>query len=332
MESPFSTYIQVLGKGRRGMRDLSQEEACQAMTQILSGLAEPVQVGAFLMLMRVKEESAAELAGMVQAARATMPAAPALTVDLDWPCYAGKRRQLPWHLLAALLLASHGHRVCLHGVTSGTAGRVYVPQAMTALGWTVASSVSQAVAQLRERNFTFLPLEEVSPLLQGLLDLKTLLGLRSPVHSLVRMLNPLGARAAMLGIFHPGYDEVHRQAAVLLRDQDMAVFKGEGGEPERNPDSPCCVWRVRDGQPLQEDWPARFAQRHLRDEAMDCRRLPRLWRGEIDDEYAVAAVVETAAVALSTLERLSPEEACAQAKTLWQRRPRHFIAASEAVA
>ncbi|MDE1990176.1 MAG: glycosyl transferase family protein [Betaproteobacteria bacterium] len=332
MESRFfSEYIQVLGKGRRGMRNLSQEEARDAMAQILSGSVEPVQLGAFLMLMRVKEESAAEVAGLVQAARASLPQPPAVAVDLDWSSYAGKRRQLPWHVLAALLLASHGHRVFMHGIGGGTAGRVYVPQALSALGLSPAASLSEAATHLKQRNFAFMTLDAVSPMLQGLLDLKSVLGLRSPVHTVVRMLNPLRARAALMGIFHPGYDDTHQEAALLLGDADLAVFKGEGGEPERNPDSPCNVKRVRDGQPLHQEWPAQFAQRHLKDESMDCLRLPRLWRGEIEDEYGTAAVVGTAAIALSLLERETPELACARAADLWQRRPRHFLDGLETV-
>ena len=321
----FTTFIQVLGKGRRGMRDLSQEEAREAMALILSGSVEPVQLGAFLMLMRVKEESAAEVAGLVQAARASVHAQGAVPVDLDWPAYAGKRRQLPWHVLAALLLASHGHRVFMHGIGSGSASRVYVPQALSALGIAPAATVAEASAQLKRRNFAFMSLDAVSPLFAGLLDLKAVLGLRSPLHTVVRMLNPLRARASLIGIFHPGYDDTHQQAALLLGDEDLAAFKGEGGEPERNPDSPCTVRLVLGGQPLHQEWPAQFGQRHLKDETMDCQRLGRLWRGDIEDEYGAAAVTGTAAIALALLERLPPEIACARAVDLWHRRPRHFL-------
>ncbi|MHB8354550.1 MAG: glycosyl transferase family protein, partial [Burkholderiales bacterium] len=237
MEHSFASYIQILGKGRRGARDLTQNEAREAMTLVLSGAVEPVQLGAFLMLMRVKEETPAEVAGFVQAARAALPKPPNLmSVDLDWSSYAGKRRQLPWHVLAALLLASHGSKVLVHGVDSGTAGRVYMPQALAALGLTPARSSAEAAQQLARHHFAYLPLEAFNPVLQSMLDLKSVLGLRSPVHTLVRMLNPFAAQASLIGIFHPGYDETHQQAAALMGDAGLAVFKGEGGEPERNPD------------------------------------------------------------------------------------------------
>ncbi len=327
MENSFASYIQILGKGRRGARDLTQDEARQAMTLILSGAVEPVQLGAFLMLMRVKEETPAELAGFVQAARAALPRRPTLMpVDLDWSSYAGKRRQLPWHVLAALLLASHGNRVLMHGVDSGTAGRVYIPQALAALGLAPARSSAEATQQLERHHFAYLPLEAFSPVLQSMFDLKSVLGLRSPVHTLVRMLNPFAARASVIGIFHPGYDDTHQQAAALMGDTGLAVFKGEGGEPERNPDASCNVKLVREGRMLTQDWPALFERRHLRDEVLDCNRLHRLWRDEEEDEYGTAAVIGTAAIALTAQGRAAdPEQAMLQAARLWHIRNRHFF-------
>ena len=107
MTPSFTPYIQALGKGQRGARDLTLAEAAQAMRMILDGRVQAEQLGAFLMLMRVKEETPDELAGFVRAARDSV-AAPAdfPPVDLDWASYAGKRRQLPWFVLSALLLRS----------------------------------------------------------------------------------------------------------------------------------------------------------------------------------------------------------------------------------
>ena len=97
MEHPFTQYIQTLGKGKRGAKDLTMQDAEQAMALILSHQVDPAQLGAFLMLMRVKEETAEELAGFARAARASIELPQKIAhVDLDWSSYAGKRRQLPW--------------------------------------------------------------------------------------------------------------------------------------------------------------------------------------------------------------------------------------------
>lgn len=326
-EHPFAQYIQMLGKGRKGSRDLTQQEAEQALDMILSGKAEPVQLGAFLMLMRVKEETPAEVAGFVKAVRASLLLPPSVPrVDLDWATYAGKRRQLPWYVLSALLLSSHGMSVLMHGIGGGIAGRVFVPDALKALGIELAVSVRDAATRLARTNFAFLPVGTLNPDLERILDLKPILGLRSPIHTVVRMANPFHAQASIMGIFHPGYDVTHQQAGALLGDRKLAVFKGEGGEAERNPDAACNVKFILDGQAVDEEWPALFASRHMKDEAMDVARLAQLWRGEINDEYGLAAVTGTAAIALRALGRAaSIAEAEALAARLWQTRDIGFM-------
>ena len=102
-EHPFAVYVRILGKGKRGARDLTREEAREAMGMLLDGKVEEAQLGAFLMLLRHKEESAEELAGFTEAIRQRLPT-PSVAVDLDWPSYAGKKRHLPWYLLAAKAL------------------------------------------------------------------------------------------------------------------------------------------------------------------------------------------------------------------------------------
>lgn len=322
MEHPFAKFIQILGKGQRGARDMTQQEAEQAMSMILSGQVEPVQLGAFLMLMRVKEETAEELAGFVRAVRnvharpASLPA-----IDLDWASYAGKRRQLPWYLLSALLLSSHGIRVLMHGICGGSEGRIYIPQAIQSLGLKAATTLEEASAQIAQTHFAFIPLRALNSELERMLELKSLLGLRSPVHTIIRMLNPLTAPTSIMGIFHPGYDETHQRAAALLGDHSLAVFKGEGGEAERNPDAPCNVRMLLDGVMLEEEWPALCSSKHMKDETMDASRLAKLWRGEIEDEYGKASVTGTAAIALRAMGRAdSIADAEAQAAKLWESR------------
>ncbi len=325
-EHPFASFIQILGKGKRGARDMTQLEARQAMEMVLAGQVTPEQLGAFLMLMRVKEETPAEVAGFVEAARASLPSVAPGTVDLDWACYAGKRRQLPWFLLAALLLASHGFKVLMHGLNQPGDHRVYVPQALRALGMQEAQSHQQAHQQIAARRLAYLPLPVLSPVLQHLIALKAILGLRSPVHTVLRMLNPYQAPASILGIFHPGYDLTHQQAALLLGDSRLAVFKGEGGEAECNPDGPCMVRGVIDGQVRDQEWAPQFAQRHLRDEQMDCTQLRQVWEGNARHEYGEAALRATAAIALVALgQAQSPEEGLQRATHLWQTRPLNFL-------
>ena len=70
---PFSIYIKILAKGGNGINSLSQEQAYQAMKMITCYDVEAEQVGAFLMLLRLKELSADEIAGFTQALRDSIP-------------------------------------------------------------------------------------------------------------------------------------------------------------------------------------------------------------------------------------------------------------------
>jgi len=330
-EHPFAGYIRTLGKGKHGSRSMSEDEAHRAMQMILAGEVEPIQLGAFLMLMRVKEETPEELAGFVRAAKESLALpADAPQVQLDWSSYAGKRRHLPWFLLSALLLAGSGFKVFMHGAPGRKDDRVYTPQVLEMLGVKESASLAEAAEALRSRNFAFVTLQNFSPVLNDIMNLRPMLGLRSPVHTLARMINPFDAPASLQGIFHPGYRNIHQGAALLLKQPHTAVFKGEGGEVERNPDGPCLVQGVHNGEMQDEEWPAMFdGPRHLKDEIMDPSRLLSVWRGESHDEYGEAAVIGTTAIALKTMgEADSIAAAEAKAADLWKKRPVSWLHAA----
>jgi anthranilate phosphoribosyltransferase len=325
---PFAQFVRILGRGKTLSRSLTMAEAEAAMAMILRGQVLPEQLGAFLMLLRVKEETPAEIAGFVRGARATFDLPdPLPRVDLDWSSYAGKRRQLPWFLLAALALAQDGVRIFMHGTEGHTPGRLYTRATLEALGLPVAGSLEGAARQVEAEGFAYLPLECLSPRLYDIIQLRPILGLRSPVHTLSRMLNPLAAPYLLQGIFHPGYMAIHQGAARLLGQPHMAVFRGEGGEIERRPNKPCAVLTVEGGRPGSEDWPPLLpSSRQPHDEQMDLGRLVGFWRGETADDYASAAVTGTLAIALRTLERARDmDSAQALAESLWQARDRERL-------
>lgn len=321
-EHPFAPFVRQLGRGRHGARPLAEEEAYRAMRMILANEVAPEQLGAFLMLIRIREETPQELAGFVRAARESLGlTTPNSTVQIDWSSYAGKRRQLPWFILSALLLAGSGVRVFMHGVGGRNDGRVYTPSAIQSLGIPLCDSLDEATDRLYADNFAFLPLDRLSPALNMMLELRQLLGLRSPINSVVRMLNPFSAPYLIQGIFHPGYKDIHQQAGLLLKQSHLAVLKGEGGEIERNPDVVCDVATLHNGIIASEQWPSLFDQRHLKDETMDVYRLGGLWRGDIEDEYGLATVIGTTAVVLKFIGQAETITlADSQARQLWERR------------
>ncbi|SFQ10968.1 glycosyl transferase family protein [Pseudomonas borbori] len=316
-EHPFAQFVRILGKGKRGARNLSREEAREAMGMLLDGKAEDTQLGAFLMLLRHKEESAEEMAGFAEAVRERLQA-PAIALDLDWPSYAGKKRHLPWFLLAAKALANSGVRILLHGGGAHTAGRLYSEQVIGLLQIPLCRNWSEVERALQEQHLAFIPLGDWMPQLQRMIDLRNILGLRSPIHSLTRILNPLAARCGLQSIFHPGYQAVHREASQLLGDT-VLVIKGEGGEMEINPDATSHLYGTVNGENWDEDWPPLSAQRHVKPESLHPEHLQAFWRGEVEDAYGRLAVLSSMAVALRGLG-IPREEAFEQAQQRWDAR------------
>ena len=229
---------------------------------------------------------------------------------------------MPWFLLSALLLVQNGIKVFMHGTEGHTPGRIYTREALEALGLEVAQSIDDAARHLGQRNFAYLPLANLVPRLDEILNLKPILGVRSPINTFVRMLNPFDAPYSLQSVFHPNYGEIHRQASQLLGQPYMAVFKGEGGETERRPAKPVVVENLLDGESIDEEWPAMLPGKIIKtDEDMDLGRLLKLWRGEDDDAAATAGVIGTAAIALRLMGRTDGiEDAEAQAQSLWENR------------
>lgn len=325
-EHPFAEYIRILGKGRNGSRGLSEHESYTAMKMILNEEVEPIQLGAFLMLMRVKEETGAEVAAAVKAIKESLqlPSEPT-KVDLDWSSYAGKKRVLPWYLLSTLLMAENGIRIFMHGASGHTAGRIYSKNVLPELGVDIATTLEEASQQLQANNFAYMDLEHLSPKMHQIIEMRPLLGLRSPVHTIARMLNPFNAEYVMQGIFHPGYQPTHQEAGLILGFSHMAVIKGEGGEIERNPDLKLSIQSIHQGEMVDEEWPPIFTQRHIRTNSQDLNinDLKRVWSGELRDEYAEATIKGTVAVTLYMMQRAADRnEAEQQAEEMWQQRNR----------
>lgn len=321
-EHLFAQYVRILGKGKTGSRNFDSAEAEAAMDMVLAGDVEDTQLGAFLMLLRVKEESAEELAGFVRAARKHINAPlNRIAVDLDWSSYAGKRYQLPWYLLAALALADSGSRVFMHGSAGHTAGRIYSEGVLSELGIAAAENWDDVDAQINASGFSFMPLRVLCPELQDIINLRNVLGLRSPVHTLSRLLNPLAADHSLQSVFHPAYSDTHQQAAVLLGETGTAVFKGEAGEVERKPDADTLVKFTRQGLREEQQWPRIQAQRQPRLESLPIDTLLRVWRGDIQDDYGELAVISTMAISLVLMGKADGrDDAHTLARELWSQR------------
>jgi anthranilate phosphoribosyltransferase len=318
-EHEFAQYIRCLGKGKRGQRSLTQQESFTATRLILEGKVEDIQLGAFLMLMRVKEETPEEIAGFVEAVKSFIDIPENMPkISVDWSSYAGKRRQLPWFVLSALLLSQNGYPVFMHGISRDDE-RAYAEDALKMIGISSCDSFIDVAEKINKTGFAYLSIDKISPLLNRAIELRKLLGLRTPGHTISRALNPLSATLLMQGIFHPGYAEIHQKAAQLLQQPLAAVFKGEGGEIERDPDRNAIVYGVNNGELFTEEWPPIFDRtfRHLKEESLDLNLFKSVWQGEIEHEYGEAAVISTTALALKALGAVNNQDDAITTATHW---------------
>jgi len=294
------------------------------MTQILTGEAAPEAVGALFMLMRYRGESAEELAGFVTAMRSRLSDWSGLGVTLDWPSYAaGKSRGLPLFLLSAMLVAQAGSRVVLHGWNSHQNPIADVRASLAELGIPRSETPKEARTALDQTGITYLPLEALDPRLLELLQLRDVLGLRSPINTALRALNPCLAPASVQGVFHPPYRDLQQGTSAELGQTHVMVLKGAGGEFERNPSKPIELFRVFDRETDRMRLPILVDDtRRMADPTANPGDLARLWRGEIRDPFAEATVTGTAALALFATGLADDLDAAELlANELWAARP-----------
>ncbi len=320
----LAEFVRILGRGPGRSRSLTQDEAYQAMQIMLTGQAAPQAVGAILMLMRMKGEVAPEIAGFAAAARDFLNASTdtsGVNVDLDWPCYAaGRTRGLPWFLLSAKLVAGTGTRILLHGWNGKDPA---IRTGLDYLGIPVVNDFASVNAALDNHNIAYLPLEDAYPALFNLLNLREILGLRSCINTVCRMLNPAGSQDSVQGVFHPPYRLLQADAAALLGWRNMTVIKGGGGEFERHPGKLIDAFGLRAGQSWQEDIPAiSDDKRKLSEIELPYEALVDLWRDGTDAShgFAMDLVLGTADLALDTIG------SSRSAADLWQ--ARHDASAS----
>jgi anthranilate phosphoribosyltransferase len=321
--SRFAPFVATLGRGPGRSRALTREESNTAFGMVLRGEADPHQVGAFLMLLRFRGEDAEEITGMVQAARAHAGLGQSdMGVDLDWPSYgAGRTRGAPWFLLSALALARSGTSVLMHGSNDFSAG-ITVEDAMAALGMRPNTDLASAAATLRTNRFAFLPLRAMAPALHRLLDMRRLFGLRSPVNTAARLLNPADAPFGVDGVFHPPYIDVHLGVAERMARRRLLVLKGGGGEAERVPLKPATatLWD-RDAGRQELILPAVDGLRPHPPASDTAASFAAVWTGEATPETPLATIQATIALALLATGRADgPDQAMEQAATIWAQR------------
>ncbi len=248
--------LRTVGRGERGRKPLSFEQAYQVMDEYLSGQCDDDQMAMLMMLIRVQNETKEEIAGFVKAFQQRVPV---IGADIDWPCYAGKRAVTgkPWHLLAAKILANNGYKVLVHGYHEQGSAREHASHYLDALNIHAADSAPHAKELIAKHNITYLPLFAYAPHAEVMIGWKHRYGLRTPINTVVRALNPAGAKLGIRGSFHPGFQQLHAEVEAMIGQHSESVvsFKGVSGESEYNPKVSQTVWMSKSGVVESHYWP-----------------------------------------------------------------------------
>lgn len=310
--------IRALGRGKKGSRNLTFEEAYFTTQCILDGSISSAQLGAFLMLMRVKEETGEEIAAMTQAAHDSLPDYD--SIDINWPAYAGKKKQPSWYILTAKLLAQNGIKILIHGAGEHTPGRQYASAVCEHFNIPKANSLAEAANLIKEQNIAYIALKNFLPVFSDIIDMKAELGLRSPVNTMVRHLNPLNATLTLQGMFHPAYLSIHHQAAKVLDQQPNVVLKGDAGEFEVRADSSSAISIHSDSQLETTELTPVLNSRSIRPEKATLEALEHLWFGKNENPYGESAVIETGSLLIQLLKNLPQDSARELAQQWWENR------------
>lgn len=227
----IAQYIKVIGRGSRGARALDRAQAADMLGRILDGTVSDLEIGAFCVAMRIKGESAEEVAGFLEAIRGRSRLVPdGGTPPVVLPSYNGARRLPVLTPLLALLLARRGLPVLAHGTATEDA-RVGAREVFRLLG----VRPSEAVGPVAAGSVVWLDTQSLDPGLKRLLDVRRAIGLRNPAHSLVKLMNPCAGRALVVGSHtHPEY-AVSMAEAFALTGADAMLLRGSEGEPVADP-------------------------------------------------------------------------------------------------
>ena len=223
----ISHYIKEIGRGKDGARPLPRAQAADLLGQVLDGTVTDLEIGAFCLAMRIKGETPEEMAGFLDAVQQRMHRLPASARPIVvLPSYNGARKLPLLTPLLALLLAREGLPVLIHG-TPTESTRLFVSEVLLALGMPAQT----AIKAIAPGELAFVPTELLCPALKRLLDVRRVVGLRNPAHSLVKIMNPCQGKSLVLSSYtHPEYAlsmaqtfELTHANALLLRGTEGEV-------------------------------------------------------------------------------------------------------------
>ena len=230
-------------------RSLSREESSDAFDAVMRGDATAAQIAALLVGLRVKGETADEVAGAASALRRAMvplPAAePAALVDT---CGTGGGALTTFNIstAAALLAAGAGVRVAKHGNRSFTS-RCGSADVLEALDVSIEAPVEQAAEVLERAGIVFMFAPLMHPAMRHVGPVRRELGVATVMNMVGPLANPASAGRQVVGVADAERVPLLAGALAALGAVHALVVHGAPGLDEVSPLGETQVLEVRDG-------------------------------------------------------------------------------------
>jgi anthranilate phosphoribosyltransferase len=228
--------------------DLSRDEAREVMSGIMRGEATPAQIGGFLIALRVKGETANEIAGCAEAMRDHVLAVRPHRDDLVDTAGTGGdgARTINISTAAALVAAAAGAAVAKHGnrAVSSASGSADV---LEALGFSLEQEPQRIARSIDELGFGFLFAPTHHPAMRHAAPVRRELATRTVFNVLGPLTNPAGARAQVVGVYSPHLVRTIAEVLAQLGARRAFVVHGAGGIDELSPVGPNLLCEVVEG-------------------------------------------------------------------------------------
>jgi anthranilate phosphoribosyltransferase len=224
--------------------DLAQEEAAAVLAEIMAGEASEAQIAAFLIALRTKGETVAELAGLAGTMRALATPVPCARDDLvDTAGTGGGRPTFNVSTTAALIAAGAGCALAKHGNRSAT-GLSGSADVLEALGARIDLEPDAVARCIDDAGFGFMFAPAHHQATRFVVPVRKELGVRTIFNFLGPLTNPAGARRQLIGVSDPAYLERMAGALARLGVDRALVVSSEDGLDEMSTSAPTHVVEV----------------------------------------------------------------------------------------
>ena len=264
MSADTATALQLAIRALATGESLSSDAARAAFELVMAGEATPVQVSALLIGLRVKGETADEVAGVVQAMRAAMVRLPAeKPEDLVDTCGTGGGVQtFNISTAAALLAAGAGLRIAKHGNRSFTS-QCGSADVLEALGVRIDVPVTTMEQALRDAGIVFMFAPLMHPAMRHVGPVRRELAIPTVMNIVGPLANPAMAGRQVVGVADERRVPLLAGALQQLGTRHALVVHGTGMD-EISPLASTKIIEIRDGK--TKEWtvdPTRYGYKGL---------------------------------------------------------------------